>query len=158
MLRIIKETQRWRRTLRSSRQRAIWSISKTLRVLSIKIFRFTVYVTFSIDNRSYVSMKRNAEDVQAERQIQEDEYDPFADRPSAPLTSYVFISFPRLSLIKSFLKTHAILHIKLISELVICDEKINFLKNFLLKFKGMEYMSCIIYNFFCTCCTTNCAV
>ncbi|KAG5321786.1 S36A1 protein, partial [Acromyrmex heyeri] len=32
-------------------------------------------------------MRRNAEDVQAERQIQEDEYDPFAARPAAPLTS-----------------------------------------------------------------------
>lgn len=38
-------------------------------------------------DKSYIPMRRNAEDVQAERQIQEDEYDPFAARPSAPLTS-----------------------------------------------------------------------
>lgn len=33
------------------------------------------------------------EDVQAEQQVQEGEYDPFTDRSSAPLTSYVFVSF-----------------------------------------------------------------
>ncbi|XP_018299755.1 proton-coupled amino acid transporter-like protein pathetic [Mycetomoellerius zeteki] len=38
-------------------------------------------------DKSYIPMRQNAEDVQAERQIQEDEYDPFADRPSASLTS-----------------------------------------------------------------------
>ncbi|XP_036142916.1 proton-coupled amino acid transporter-like protein pathetic [Monomorium pharaonis] len=38
-------------------------------------------------DKSHIAMKRNMEDVQVERQTQEDEYDPFADRPSAPLTS-----------------------------------------------------------------------
>ncbi|RLU22446.1 hypothetical protein DMN91_004724 [Ooceraea biroi] len=40
------------------------------------------------DNRSGSSMKQNAESVQADRLIQEGEYDPFANRPqSVPLTS-----------------------------------------------------------------------
>lgn len=42
-------------------------------------------------------MKQNAEGSQADEEIQEGEYDPFADRPSVPLTSYVY--FFLLSLI-----------------------------------------------------------
>jgi len=38
-------------------------------------------------------MKENAEDTQADQQIQGEEYNPFANRPSAPLTSYVCFTF-----------------------------------------------------------------
>ncbi|XP_072765917.1 proton-coupled amino acid transporter-like protein pathetic [Anoplolepis gracilipes] len=50
---------------------------------------YFVVSTFSIynDDRSDVPMKQNAENTQADWQIQEGEYNPFADRPSAPLTS-----------------------------------------------------------------------
>ncbi|XP_020287063.1 proton-coupled amino acid transporter-like protein pathetic [Pseudomyrmex gracilis] len=39
------------------------------------------------DRSSRISLRQISEDVQTDRQIQEDEYDPFADRPSAPLIS-----------------------------------------------------------------------
>lgn len=53
------------------------------------------------DDRSRISLRQVSEDVQTDRQIQEDEYDPFADRPSAPLISYVVLHYFSLNISSS---------------------------------------------------------